>query len=173
MYIASFAKVSIEVVLFLGFSKSNVFSHFHSYLKKNNKSHRAKDISPLSVARAHLSNMTRQEQQQKQQQSEDAGVVSASVQKAAEVIKDKVDQTASKVEEQLSGGGGGSEKAAGEAGNNKGGLRGMMGKLKEKLSLKRKKSSSSSSSSASLTVATNPTTRPQIPICGSGNKRRQ
>jgi hypothetical protein len=171
VYIASFAKVSIEVVLFLGFSKSNVFSHFHSYLKKNNKSHRAKDISPLSVARAHLSNMTRQEQQQKQQQSEDAGVVSASVQKAAEVIKDKVDQTASKVEEQLSGGGG-SEKA-GEAGN-KGGLRGMMGKLKEKLSLKRKKSSSSSSSSsASLTVATNPTTRPQIPICGSGNKRRQ
>jgi hypothetical protein len=115
--------------------------------------------------------MTKQEQ--KQQQSEDAGVVSASVQKAAEVIKDKVDQTASKVEEQLSGGGGGSEKAAGEAGNNKGGLRGMMGKLKEKLSLKRKKSSSSSSSSASLTVATNPTTRPQIPICGSGNKRRQ
>ena len=115
--------------------------------------------------------MTKQEQ--KQQQSEDAGVVSASVQKAAEVIKDKVDQTASKVEEQLSGGGG-SEKAAGEARNNKGGLRGMMGKLKEKLSLKRKKSSSSSSSSsASLTVATNPTTRPQIPICGSGNKRRQ
>ena len=110
--------------------------------------------------------MTKQEQ--KQQQSEDAGVVSASVQKAAEVIKDKVDQTASKVEEQLSGGGG----SAGEAGNNKGGLRGMMGKLKEKLSLKRKKSSSSSSS-ASLTVATNPTTRPQIPICGSGNKRRQ
>ena len=114
--------------------------------------------------------MTKQEQ--KQQQSEDAGVVSASVQKAAEVIKDKVDQTASKVEEQLSVGGGGSEKA-GEAGT-KGGLRGVMGKLKEKLSLKRKKSSSSSSSSsASLTVATNLTTRPQIPICGSGNKRRQ
>lgn len=113
-----------------------------------------------------------QKQLQKQQSEEDAGVVvsASSVQKAAEVIKDKVDQTASKVEEQLSGGGG-SEKA-GEAGN-KGGLRGVMGKLKEKLSLKRKKSSSSSSSSASLTVATNPTTRPQIPICGSGNKRRQ
>ena len=115
---------------------------------------------------------TKQEQKQLQkQQSEDAGVVvsASSVQKAAEVIKDKVDQTASKVEEQLSGGGG-SEKA-GEAGT-KGGLRGVMGKLKEKLSLKRKKSSSSSSSSASLTVATNLTTRPQIPICGSGNKRR-
>ena len=113
-----------------------------------------------------------QKQLQKQQSEEDAGVVvsASSVQKAAEVIKDKVDQTASKVEEQLSGGGG-SEKA-GEAGT-KGGLRGVMGKLKEKLSLKRKKSSSSSSSSsASLTVATNPTTRPQIPICGSGNKRR-
>ena len=112
----------------------------------------------------------REQKQLQKQQSEDAGVVvSASVQKAAEVIKDKVDQTASKVEEQLSGGGG-SEKA-GEAGT-KGGLRGVMGKLKEKLSLKRKKSSSSSSSAASLTVATNLTTRPQIPICGSGNERR-
>jgi len=156
----------------LGFSpaaKSNVFS-FRSYLKKITSHQIQKyNISTFSCARARFTNMTKQEQ--KQQQSEDAGVVSASVQKAAEVIKDKVDQTASKVEEQLSGGGG-SEKA-GEAGN-KGGLRGMMGKLKEKLSLKRKKSSSSSSSSsASLTVATNPTTRPQIPICGSGNKRRQ
>jgi len=115
----------------------------------------------------------REQNQLQKQQSEDAGVVvsASSVQKAAEVIKDKVDQTASKVEEQLSESGGGSEKA-GEAGN-KGGLRGVMGKLKEKLSLKRKNSSSSSSSSsASLTVATNLTTRPQIPICGSGNKRR-
>jgi hypothetical protein len=46
-----------------------------------------------------------------------------------------------------------------------------MGKLREKLSLKRKKSSSSSATTASLTVATD---RPHIPICGSGNpKRRQ
>jgi len=170
VYIAGACKVAIAVVLFWVFPQrqSNVFS-FRARIKKNNI--RYKNIHlHFPRARAHFTNMTKQEQ--KQQQSEDAGVVSASVQKAAEVIKDKVDQTASKVEEQLSGGGG-SEKAAGEAGNNKGGLRGMMGKLKEKLSLKRKKSSSSSSSSASLTVATNPTTRPQIPICGSGNKRRQ
>ncbi|CAL6341606.1 unnamed protein product [Bathycoccus prasinos] len=80
--------------------------------------------------------------------------VSTSVKKAADVVKDKVDETASKVSEKT-----------------KGGLRGMMGKLKEKLSLKRKKSSSSSATTASLTVAAD---RPHIPICGSGNpKRRQ
>ena len=95
--------------------------------------------------------------------------VSTSVKKAADVVKDKVDETASKVSEQLKEAT--SPQESGEENTNKGGLRGMMGKLKEKLSLKRKKSSSSSATTASLTVATD---RPHIPICGSGNpKRRQ
>ena len=93
--------------------------------------------------------------------------VSTSVKKAADVVKDKVDETASKVSEQLKEAT--SPRERGE--ETKGGWRGMMGKLREKLSLKRKKSSSSSATTASLTVAT---AHPHIPICGSGNpKRRQ
>ena len=68
--------------------------------------------------------------------------VSTSVTKAADVVKDKVDETASKVSEKVSEQlkEATSPQESGE--ETKGGLRGMMGKLKEKLSLKRKKSSS-------------------------------
>ena len=86
----------------------------------------------------------------------------ASVQKAADAIKDKVDQTAEKVSEKIS------EQVSKSEETSAKGMRGMFGKLREKLSLKRK--SSTSSASASLTEAH---ARPQIPICGSGNKRRR
>ena len=100
--------------------------------------------------------------------------VSTSVKKAADVVKDKVDETASKVSEKVSEQLKEATSPQQESGEEtKRGLRGMMGKLREKLSLKRKKSSSSSSSAttASLTVAA---ARQHNPICGSGNpKRRQ
>ena len=86
----------------------------------------------------------------------------ASVQKAADAIKDKVDQAAEKVSEKMN------EQVSKSEETSAKGMRGMFGKLREKLSLKRKRSTSSAS--ASLTEAH---ARPQIPICGRGNKRRR